>query len=69
MNENNPRRLTEEIRRFRQNKTFLGLILIAVGLLGILLPILPGLLVIGMGLWLLFPRQADRLLDKLRTLF
>ncbi len=61
--------LVEEIRRFRKNKSFLGIGLILIGLLGFILPIIPGLFVLGLGLWLLFPRKADQFLDKLRSFF
>ncbi len=61
--------LIEEIRQFRKNKIFLGMGLIAIGLLGFILPAIPGMVVLGLGVWLLFPRKVDQWLDKIRSFF
>ncbi len=61
--------LIEEIRQFRKNKIFLGMGLIAIGLLGFILPVIPGMVVLGLGVWLLFPRKVDQWLDKIRSFF
>ena len=43
--------------------------LIAIGLLGFILPVIPGMVVLGLGVWLLFPRKVDQWLDKIRSFF
>ncbi len=52
-NENKP--LWEEIVDFTKSKNKLAVALIALGLLGLVLPILPGLLLIAVGIYLLKP--------------
>lgn len=60
MQEKNKPDLVEEIRAFRKSKFILAIGLILIGLPGLILPIIPGLLSIALGLWLLMPRLADR---------
>ena len=57
--------LWEEIVDFTKSKNKLAVVLIAIGVLGLILPVLPGLLLIAVGFYLLKPEWAD----KLKALF
>ncbi len=61
--------LVEEISDFRKAKKVLIPVLLTVGCLGLFLPVLPGLAIIFLGFLLLFPKQGDDLLDKIRKAF
>lgn len=52
--------LWEEIVDFTKSKNKLAVALIALGLIGLALPILPGLLLIAVGVYLLKPEWADK---------
>ena len=52
--------LWEEIVDFTKSKNKLAITLIAIGLLGLVLPILPGLLMIAVGVYLLKPEWAEK---------
>jgi hypothetical protein len=52
--------LWEEIVDFTKSKNKLAVSLIAIGLLGLVLPILPGLLLVAVGVYLLKPEWADK---------
>jgi len=58
--------LQEEIKRFQKDKTKLFLILIFLGLLGLFFPILPGLALLFLGFLLVFPRQGEEVIHKIR---
>lgn len=58
--------LYEEIKTFQGQKKIYFIILIVVGLLGLVFPVIPGLLLIGLGLALMCPKYGDILLDKVR---
>ena len=58
--------LAEEIRQFRKKKWQWGVGLILVGLLGLIIPFIPGLLFLGLGIWLLFPRDTDKFIRKFK---
>ena len=53
--------LWEEIVDFTKSKNKLAVALIALGLLGLVLPILPGLLLIFVGIYLLKPEWVEKL--------
>jgi uncharacterized protein YqgC (DUF456 family) len=53
--------LWEEIVDFTKSKNKLAISLIALGLLGLVLPILPGLLLIFVGVYLLKPEWVEKL--------
>ncbi|MBD3384582.1 hypothetical protein GF407_06605 [candidate division KSB1 bacterium] len=57
-------RLVEDIRLFRKKKPILAVVFIILGLSGLILPILPGWLLLIFGIILLFPSFEDRLKDK-----
>ncbi len=53
--------LWEEIVDFTKSKNKLAVALIALGLIGLVLPVLPGLLLIVVGIYLLKPEWADKI--------
>ncbi len=54
-------KLTRDIRAFRRKKPLFALIFILLGLVGWILPILPGWLFMIFGLILLFPSLEEKL--------
>ena len=52
--------LWEEIVDFTKSKNKLAVSLIVIGLLGLVLPILPGLLLVAVGVYLLKPEWAEK---------
>lgn len=63
---NSKRSLREEIRAFQKQKVRWVPFLIVFGALGLVLPILPGLALLGLALVLLWPREGEQLLRRLR---
>ena len=61
--------LVDEIKDFRQNKKKLIPVVIVLGILGLLLPILPGVALLFFGFLLIFPKEGDNLLNKIRSKF
>jgi len=61
--------LTEEIKNFQVSKKKLIPVLIIVGLLGLILPILPGVAILFLAFLLLFPGEGEKLIKRLRKLF
>ena len=61
------RPLWEDILKFHKNRISLGIILVILGAFGLLIPILPGLLVILLGLALLAPERFGLVLDWMRN--
>ena len=59
--------LWEDILEFHKNRQLLGIILVILGSAGLLLPILPGLLVILLGLALLVPDKFGSILNWMRV--
>jgi len=59
-------RLDEKLARWRKNKyrTAAGFLLL--GLLGLFLPVIPGLLFLGIAFWLIFPKQAEKIWGDLK---
>lgn len=62
----NRKTLREEIREFQSHKQKLIPILIVVGLLGLVLPIIPGVAVLFLAFMLLFPKHGEQLLKRIR---
>lgn len=58
--------LFEEIKKFQGQKKFYFIILIMVGLIGLVFPVIPGLLLIGLGIALISPKYGDIFLNKVR---
>jgi len=61
--------LVDEIRDFQKNKKKLIPVLVVLGILGLFLPILPGVALLFFGFLLIFPREGEKLLKKLRSKF
>ncbi len=61
--------LIDEIENFRENKKKLIPVVIVLGILGLFLPILPGVALLFFGFLLIFPRDGEKLLKKIRSKF
>ena len=59
--------LWEDILEFHKNRQLLGIVLVILGVAGLLLPILPGLIVIILGLALLAPDKFGSALNWFRN--
>ena len=59
--------LWEDILEFHKNRQLIGILLVILGFAGLLLPILPGVLVILLGLALLAPDKFGSILSWMRT--
>ncbi len=67
---NKPKKtLRDEMREYSRGKKWLVPLLIVLGLVGLVLPVLPGLALIVLGLLMLFPREGNALLNRLKQLF
>jgi len=60
--------LIEQLESFRKWRNWIAIPLIALGILSLLLPILPGVLIIFLGIMLFNPELADRIKDKVMNL-
>lgn len=65
----NKKSLYEEIVDFQRFKKYVGIPLIALGLVGLLLPLLPGIVLIFLGFMLVLPRKAEEIIDRVRRLW
>lgn len=61
--------LFEEMKKFQGEKQYYIVALIMAGILGLIFPIIPGLLLIGMGIALLSPKHGDAFLTKIKNGF
>jgi hypothetical protein len=59
-------KLRREMRQFRKKKVFIAIPVILLGLLGLVLPVIPGLALIFVGVLLLFPKTGDQILSKFK---
>jgi len=58
--------LIDEMKKFRQEKKFYIITLFVLGILGLIFPVIPGLLLIGLGIMLISPRHGEALLGKIK---
>ncbi|HDP99184.1 MAG TPA: hypothetical protein ENN22_08385 [bacterium] len=58
--------LFEEIKQFNRDKKKYALILLIVGFAGLLLPVIPGLMLIVLGIMLLHPKLGQALSEKIK---
>jgi hypothetical protein len=58
--------LPEKNATWRQNKLRTAAKFFALGLLGLVLPVIPGLLLIGYAMWLIFPAPMEKLWEKFK---
>jgi len=61
--------LYEEIKKFRGEKKYYIIALFILGILGLIFPVIPGLLLIGLGIMLLSPKHGQALLEKVKKWF
>jgi uncharacterized protein YqgC (DUF456 family) len=59
--------LFEEIKQFQKDKKKLVPALILLGVLGIFLPVIPGFAALALAFLLVFPRQSEKFIKKVRT--
>ncbi|NUM75363.1 hypothetical protein HUU40_13450 [candidate division KSB1 bacterium] len=57
-------RLDEKIAQWRKYST--AAVFLFLGLLGLFLPVIPGLLFLGAAFWLVFPKQAEKIWGNLK---
>ena len=60
----NKRPLWQDIKNFSDKKLKLGFGLIFLGLLGLVLPVIPGILLLAIGLFILKPEWYDKFRKK-----
>ena len=61
--------LIDEMKKFREEKKYYIIALFALGILGLIFPIIPGLLLIGLGIVLISPKYGEALLEKIKQGF
>lgn len=59
-------RLDEKIAQWRKRKYSTAAVFLFLGLLGLFLPVIPGLLFLGAAFWLVFPKQAEKIWGNLK---
>lgn len=59
--------LYEEIKKFQREKKLYFLVLIFLGLLGLIFPVIPGLLLIGLGITLMAPQYGEAAMKKVKN--
>ena len=65
--ESHKKPLWQDILSYTRSKNKIAVALIIIGVLGLALPVLPGVLLIVIGLLILKPEWADKLKQKLRN--
>lgn len=60
--------LIKQLESFRKWRNWIAIPLIALGVVSLLLPVIPGLLIIFLGIMLVNPDLADRIKDKVINL-
>ena len=58
--------LADEMKKFREDKKYYIVALFILGILGLIFPVIPGLLLIGLGMMLISPKHGEALLEKIR---
>jgi hypothetical protein len=61
--------LADVIKDYQKDKKKLIPILIALGLVGLIFPILPGIAILFLSLLLIFPRRGEEVIRKIRSIF
>jgi len=62
-------RLDAKIRSWRQRSHRTAAGYIALGLMGLVIPIIPGALLVGFGLWLIFPNKTEQVYERFKLKF
>ena len=61
--------LVDEMKKFREEKKYYIIALFILGILGLIFPVIPGLILIGLGIMLISPRHGEALLEKIKKWF
>ena len=61
--------LIEEMKEFQKEKKWYFILLIGLGLFGLIFPVVPGLLLIGLGIALISPKYGDALINRFKKWF
>lgn len=61
--------LHDEMKKFQSEKKIYVFVLIILGILGLIFPVIPGLLLIGLGITLISPRYGETFVKKIQKLF
>lgn len=61
--------LIDEMKKFREEKKYYIIALFILGILGLIFPVIPGLLLIGLGIMLISPKHGEALLEKIKKWF
>jgi uncharacterized protein YqgC (DUF456 family) len=61
--------LYDEMKKFQNEKKNYVIALFILGILGLIFPIIPGLLLIGLGVALISPKYGEALLEKIKKWF
>lgn len=59
-------RLDEKNAQWRKRKYSTAAAFLFLGVLGLFLPVIPGLLFLGAAFWLVFPKQAEKIWGSLK---
>ena len=62
------RPLYREIVKFGKTKKLIAIPLIILGLAGLILPIIPGIALLVFAVMLLFPRDGDKIIQKIKQM-
>lgn len=62
-------RLDEKNTQWRKRKYSTAAAFLFLGVLGLFLPVIPGLLFLGAAFWLIFPKQAEKIWGTLKRKF
>ena len=62
----NKKSIREEIRHFGKKKQWIAIPLIVLGIVGLVLPVMPGWVLIFLGSLFLFPKPTERILNWLK---
>lgn len=61
--------LVDEIKKFQSQKKIYVIALFGLGALGLIFPVIPGLLLIGLGIALISPKYGETFLKKIKQWF
>ena len=61
--------LYDEMKKFQDEKKYYVIVLLVLGILGLIFPIIPGLLLIGLAIALISPKHGEFFLKKIKSMF
>lgn len=65
----NKKSLYDEMKKFQDEKKYYIIVLLVLGILGLIFPVIPGLLLIGMAIALISPKHGEIFLKKIKGWF